>query len=59
MAKIAKKRILNKATYKKGTTLSDLSEIRKVLEKSSVVYIKDQTIYDDESESITIEIHFK
>jgi hypothetical protein len=53
-----KKKLIQKATYKKGTESTDHNEVAKLVKRATVIYIKDQTIYDDNSESITFEVHF-
>lgn len=55
---MAKKKLVQSSTYKKGTELTDIEELVGILKFSSVVYCKNQTIYDDNSQSITVEIHF-
>ena len=54
-----KKKLVQKATYEKGTEISNLDDLRELLKRTTTVYLKDQTIWDDDSESITVEIHFK
>ena len=53
-----KKRLVQKATYEKGTEITDLNELRELLKRTTTVYLKDQTLWDDDTESITVEIHF-
>jgi hypothetical protein len=55
---MAKKKLIKSATYKKGTEISDINELKGIIEAREVVYCKNQTIYDDGSQSITVEIHF-
>ena len=55
---MAKKKLVQSATYKKGTELTDIKELKDIIKASNVVYCKQQTVYDDNSQSITVEIHF-
>lgn len=52
------KKIIKKADYKKGTIATDKNEIIKVIEASSEIEIKAQTIYDDDSQSISLVVHY-
>jgi len=56
---MTKKKLIQSATYKKGTEISDINELKEIIEAREVVYCKSQTVYDDGSQSITVEIHFK
>jgi hypothetical protein len=55
---MVKKRLIQKLTYKKGTEIRDLNEFRKLIKKTTTAYLKDQTVWNDDTESITVEIHF-
>lgn len=54
-----KKKLIQKATYLKGTEINDPHELSELIKRSICVYIKDQTLWDDGTESMTVEIHFK
>lgn len=54
-----KKKLVQKMTYLKGTEITAINEIRELLKRANVIYAKDQTIYDDDTQSLTVEIHFK
>lgn len=56
---MAKKKLVSSATYKKGTEITDIESLEGIIKNREVVYCKNQTIYDDGSQSITVEIHFK
>ncbi len=55
---MVKKKLIKSATYKKGTEISDINDLKEIIEAREIVYCKNQTIYDDGSQSITVEIHF-
>lgn len=55
---MAKKKLIQKATFKKGTELTNLDELRNLLKRTTTAYLKDQTYWNDDTESITVEIHF-
>jgi hypothetical protein len=55
---VSKKKIVQSGTYQKGTELTDIEELKSIIEANEVVYCKNQTIYDDNTQSITVEIHF-
>jgi hypothetical protein len=55
---MAKKKLIRSATYKKGTEVTDIEELKSIIEAREIVYCKNQTIYDDNTQSITVEIHF-
>lgn len=55
---MAKKKLIQKAKYNKGTEITNLNVVNEFLKRTTTVYIKDQTIWDDDTESITLEIHF-
>lgn len=56
---MAKKRMRESVSYKKGTELTDNGLLKDIVDRSLVVYAKQQTVYDDGSQSLTVEIHFK
>lgn len=45
-------------TYKAGSTVMR-SEIEDRIKKAFIVYLKNQAMYDDGSQSVTVEIHYK
>lgn len=45
-------------TYKSGSTVMK-TEVEDRIKKAQIVYIKDQKMYDDGSQSVTVEIHYK
>jgi len=54
IAKLAEKRV-----FKRGTKITDMKHFKKIVENSIVVFAKSQTIYEDGTQSATVEIHFK
>lgn len=53
------KKSIRSVTYKKGTEMTNPEEIKSVVDRSSSVEVKNQTVYDDGSQSLTVKIHFK
>ncbi len=53
------KKLVQKATYEKGTEMTNPQELVDLVKRSTNIFVKDQTIYDDDSQSVTVEIHFK
>lgn len=61
MSKQQKRKEQAAASYKKGTsfdTPESLIEIREILNRSNEIYLIEQASYDDQTESVTIKIHF-
>lgn len=62
MAKILKakkKRLQYQWSYKKGT-FTDIDKVKKrMAEELDTIYTLKETVYDDGSDSYTLEIHFK
>lgn len=54
-----RKKIQYKETYRKGVEVNDRHQILNLIKKATHIYAKDQTIYNDETQSVTVEIHFK
>ena len=55
----AKKKMKESVTYKKGTELTDNKQLKDIVDRAQTVFAKQQTVYDDGSQSLTVEIHFK
>jgi len=55
---MANKKLVNRVTYLKGTEITQHNEMLDLLKRAKVIYAKDQTIYDDGTQSITVQIHF-
>jgi prephenate dehydrogenase len=54
-----KKMISSSANYLKGTCISNKQELIDVIQNSKEhIELLNQTIYDDDSQSMTIKIHF-
>lgn len=52
------KKIISIVNYKKGTESNNHIEIKSLIEKATNIFIKNQKIYQDKTQSITIEVHF-
>lgn len=53
------KKMTESVTYNKGTEITDKTQMCTILDRSIVTYVKQQKMYDDGTQSVTIEIHFK
>ena len=55
-----KKKLVSKIGYKKNTAVTDPSQLIPLItgKDAQMVFMKAQTIYDDNSESMLLEIHF-
>lgn len=51
---MSRKKMRESVTYKKGTELTDNGQLKDIVDRS-----QQQTVYDDGSQSLTVEIHFK
>jgi hypothetical protein len=54
-----KKKLVSKVGYKKNTALSNHNELIDIVKDAQVIFMKAQTSYSDDSESMLVEIHFK
>ncbi len=46
-------------TFLKGMITDDKDQIKDLIRRSTVIEMKDQAKYDDDTESLTIKIHYK
>ena len=54
-----KKKMTDKVGYKKWTECTSKEEVKSIIDSSNAVYMIDQSVYNDQSQSMTIQIHFK
>jgi uncharacterized membrane protein len=54
-----KKKQVEMVNYQKGTEATNLDEVINIINKSDDVFILQQVVYDDKSQSVTIQVHFK
>lgn len=55
---MAKKILIQKIKYKTGTEMTNLQELSDLLTRTLAAYVKDQSIYEDGTQSVTLELHF-
>ena len=53
------KKFTSAISYKKGVEITDKRQLLDVFARSEAIYAKEQKVYDDGSQSLTIEIHFQ
>lgn len=52
-------KIIKQANYKKGTIAQSKEEIIKILEASDEIEVKSQIIYDDDTQGVSLLVHYK
>jgi hypothetical protein len=56
---MAKKKITQKNTYKKGVQITLIEELLNTINDNKGVYLINAAAYDDGTRSITVEIHYQ
>lgn len=56
---LKKKKMSTQKEYNKYTVANDHSHIAMLVAKADIIELHKQTLYNDESQSITVTIHFK
>lgn len=54
-----KKKQIEMVNYQKGTVSTNINEIIDIINRADDVFILQQVVYDDKSQSISIQAHFK
>ena len=54
-----KKKEIQRIGYEKGTETTDNNEIINLINRCDNIFVLQQVVYDDKSQSITIQIHFQ